>query len=756
MTIEWIKKINILKFFLFGILVSPILAVCPMIFDSYDFAKMVCLVCFCLVYALVGFWALKKQGADAALNFADIFPLAVVSFSGLSIFWSADKILSFLGGFGTASQWDLGIIGKFSQGFLAYVIFLAVYFIFSRINIQEFSVKKIFDWLLVAQAFCLAIFYCGLFGIIGHGYFPLLPGILKEIPSFINTANPLGWGIVPFSVFCSIMSAVCFYAIGKFFPDQKSGYLAIAVLFLQLPIIYLAKFWPNNLLIAASSAVALLIFGWRNNRLAKVIFLAAFIFSIIVLLPQASGFIYRNFSANIIGEPVLPIGQSFQIALNSLSSGTKNFLLGTGVGTYGINYLLHRGDAISKEPFWQVRFQESGSYLAELASTIGIIGLGLFVAFICYFCYLAFIKSRDNKEVLGLGLVFLLVSASLIFYHSSAWQLVLLFALAGLISRVTPSREIVKFKAASWLGFGLFGLTVIVFVISSYFLGNFVLADSAYLSALHSSTEKEVAGNIKFAVEHNKYSELYLFSLAKTNYLELYNLAKDPKTSQDKQLISDAVVKVDNVITRSVSYFPRRFSVWESKGSFFRELAPFEPKALVAAIAALEEAKKLNPNDSALLTDIGTLYLAVGETDKADENVSKAVMLKPDYMPAIKERSLILERRGKIEDAIILLEGALKTYQEPNIDLVFQLGRLYYRVNRLSDAKSVFESIIVLSPNHSDSLFLLGEILKKEGKISEANKYFQKVLDLNPGNAEVLKAMRGDFAANQATTTKSK
>lgn len=176
----------------------------------------------------------------------------------------------------------------------------------------------------------------------------------------------------------------------------------------------------------------------------------------------------------------------------------------------------------------------------------------------------------------------------------------------------------------------------------------------------------------------------------------------------------------------------------------------------MVAVGALEEARKLNPDDPALLSNIGELYLAAGEVDKADESISKAIMLKADYLPAIKARSLILERREKIADAIILLEGAVKAYRQSDISLVFQLGRLYYRADRLSEAKALLESLLVLNPNHSDSLFLLGEIYKKEGETGEANKYFQKVLDLNPGNVEVLKAIRGENQVNQATTTKNK
>lgn len=579
MVIQWLKKINISQCLLAGILLAPILAVCPIIFDSYDFAKISGLIFFCLAYALTGFWLARKNGCSISLNISDIFPLAIIVSFGISALLSIDKILSALGSFGAVSQWDLGIIGKFSQGFIALIFFVLVYFIFSRVNLSEIPVKKLFIWLLSGQSICLAIFYCTLFGLIGPGYFPLLPGVFKQITGFINIASPIGWGVVQFSIFCSIVSAICFYCIGRYFSeDKKIRYWAIAILCLQLPVWYLAKFWPNNILIFLEAIIALGIFGWRNHRVAKIIFLLALILPIIMFAPQATNSIYKNFKANVLGEPILPLSQSLQVAINSLASSPKNLLVGTGPGTYAINYLLYRGATINKELFWSVRFQESGSYLTELASTVGLLGLAIFKIFICYFCYLAFFKGGKNKEALGLGLIFFAISISLAIYHSSVWQMVLLFAVAGLISQVSSSAELFKTKDLVWLNRIFIVLTVTVFATSLYYLANFFLADKAYLDALNSPTEKEVAGNVNFAVSHNKYSELYWYSLGKANYLELYNLAKDPKASQDKELMSGAIVKVNEAVNKSTLYFPQRGVVWVQKDLFLGSYLPLSPK----------------------------------------------------------------------------------------------------------------------------------------------------------------------------------
>jgi tetratricopeptide (TPR) repeat protein len=302
---------------------------------------------------------------------------------------------------------------------------------------------------------------------------------------------------------------------------------------------------------------------------------------------------------------------------------------------------------------------------------------------------------------------------------------------------------------------GLYYLPLIYTLVLLFFLANFVMADLAYSNALHAQNKEKLSSNIRAASDGNKYSELYRQGVVRYYYSELNEKVKTVDLVKDSQIIIQAVELVDSQIIKNIEMFPSRVSVWESKGAFYRELLPFGPKALGPAIGAFEKAKSFDPNNPILLTEIGTLYLAAGEVDKADENVSKAITLRPDHMPAILQRALIMERRDKINDAIALLESALGLYPQTGIDVAFQLGRLYYRAKRFADAKAVFESVINIAPNNSDSLFLLGEIYKQSGNRVEANKYFQKVLDLNPGNPEILKLLREEPAVSQ-TTTKSK
>jgi excinuclease ABC subunit A len=90
---------------------------------------------------------------------------------------------------------------------------------------------------------------------------------------------------------------------------------------------------------------------------------------------------------------------------------SKRVLLGTGPGTYGIAYALHRPQEVNATDFWSFRFNQGYNVPLTLAVTMGLVGL-LAYGFVLYAVGKRFARSGTDDPALPLlaGLLFILVA----------------------------------------------------------------------------------------------------------------------------------------------------------------------------------------------------------------------------------------------------------------------------------------------------------------------------------------------------------
>ncbi len=134
---------------------------------------------------------------------------------------------------------------------------------------------------------------------------------------------------------------------------------------------------------------------------------------------------------------------------------------------------------------------------------------------------------------------------------------------------------------------------------------------------------------------------------------------------------------------------------------------------------------------------------------KAEDNINEAIRLKSDYGSAYVLLANIYEQGGKINEAIARLEGP-SVANDPGS--IFQLGYLYYRQDKLSQAKNKFEKAVGLVNNFSNAKYFLGLIYDREGNSVDALQQFQTILSLNPGNQEVIKIIKNIKSGQPALT----
>ena len=198
-------------------------------------------------------------------------------------------------------------------------------------------------------------------------------------------------------------------------------------------------------------------------------------------------------------------------------------------------------------------------------------------------------------------------------------------------------------------------------------------------------------------------------------------------------------------ISADLGYFGDAAEAWER----YMKLAPgddtgrrehgFAEAALAekpdAGMADLRWFVEKHPNDPTGHYELGAAESA-GNPEDAEQQLNRALALKPDFGPARFARGLLRYRHDKPELALADFEFASK--QDPrNPAVLNRLGETYMALNRTQDAVQVFRRAAEFAPRDSTILLHYGRALSKIGRTQQASAVFARVRELGPGRSEL-------------------
>lgn len=195
---------------------------------------------------------------------------------------------------------------------------------------------------------------------------------------------------------------------------------------------------------------------------------------------------------------------------------------------------------------------------------------------------------------------------------------------------------------------------------------------------------------------------------------------------------------------------------------------------LGAAESFFKKALKLAPEKKEYRLNLGNLYVAQNEWDKAREAFQQIHDKNPGYFPALHNLSMALIRtdnpdgalaliekmkalepnfpgnyrmesliyydRGDYEKALIAADRNLQL--DPNNPETFvQLGEIFNRMNRGGDAIMAFERAVRLNPESTDNLISLALAYGNEKRFDDALPILLKAEKNAPGNSSVLEGL---------------
>ncbi len=725
----------VIKFCLYGIAFLISLFWLPFSFEAFEFNKqylLIVLVSLC-VFAFLARAILNKREIKIKLTPENIFILLFLFFAILSAIFSIDKVCSFF-----------GFYGKFSDSLILLLFLVLFYFLVFFSAFEILSIFTLLEIFLFSSLLVVLTTYFSFFGIwqkIDKIFSLKIPFLVNQ-----NFFNFQGASLEGLTIFLAIVSVLVVGLIMK-----ERGILNILFLVGSIGILSIVNFKPAWFILAFSLFIFLIVclakrlFRENINSLLLPIFLI--VLSLLFLFFPID--LQKVFNFQLPKEVILDYPESLKIAFGTVFSSPKNFLLGSGIGTFYHDFAKFKSPKINETSFWYLRFDKSGSFLAELLATLGILGFLSYLAFVGIFLFKSLIKIKREKITqtsreeflfqLILFTTFLAVFLSqFIFYQNTtlAFTFWLILSLA-ILSQKDFKEKTISFSVSPEISL-LFSTLLIILIFSIgvffFYLGKFYLADFYFKKGI----EENKIENFEKAIKLNPYQPYYKITLAQKYLKEIQNEVQNPSSSVLAPKLTKKIQKAIELSKSATKISPNQVNNWETLGRIYEVLQGIAEGALNWAISSFEKAVQLEPSNPILRTKLGRLYLISGDIKKAKENLNKAIELKKDYLLAQIEMALVLEREGKIDKAISQLEKLVKKYPY-NVELLFQLGRLYFNSNQLDKAILYFQRAIFIMPNHSNSLYSLGLAYARKGEKEKALEYLERVLKLNPGNPEVLR-----------------
>ncbi len=148
------------------------------------------------------------------------------------------------------------------------------------------------------------------------------------------------------------------------------------------------------------------------------------------------------------------------------------------------------------------------------------------------------------------------------------------------------------------------------------------------------------------------------------------------------------------------------------------------------ALADLDRAIELGPDDKYALTYRGEVRTWIGRHGEALADLDQAIALDPDYSRAPASRGETYQLMGRYDEAVTDLTRAIEL--NPDAWALTIRGETYRLMGRYDQALGDLDRAIDLNPEYAWALTSLGDTYRLKGRHEEAVTDLTRAIDLNP------------------------
>ncbi len=674
----------------------------------------------------------------------------------LVVLWASALVVSL-----TSEQKYLSFFGDFSNlgvSFISLTIFLVWYWLLVQHLASKDQVMRTIYLLLVS-------------GALSSLYFVVRALKLIDLPwnwlPALNTAHNSN------GLFGLFIIAIFVLALGLLAIKTRSLALdsfSLAVLVLSGIVLVLIGFKTLWIILAIALVVMLIFFLAYLDEIRSLWSSAAFVLLVATLLLVFLG-TPKFLTAAIPVEISLSPSLSWSVAVDSITNNLKQFLLGSGLGTFGYRLSAFRPAAMNGTFAWNVRFSQPWNSALEWLTTSGVVAtLALLAVMLLLLGQVAaswvkHILDAKKRRRLGevdpdggnfydspllfWGLVasWITVTASFFMSNWGAVQWTLWWLLTALVvvssaflSNLSLPTSVISLRTTpQYTLLTSFGFIIIFtgIIVAGIYLGRFYAAEVVYARSLGQPLAGKIA-KIQRAIELNPNRTLFHLALSDSflgQATQIVNAKGDINQVYQSVALSVAAAK------RGTEVEPNNAASWEFLSTIYANARAVAPEANDWLIKSLDQGIRLEPTNPTFYLGRGNAYLAAKRFTEAGKDFEQALSLKPDWpIPAV-QLALSKEAQGDLDGAIYALERGLIGGQQEAVYL-FQLGRYHFNRNKkdkddLAQAEFFLQRALALNQNYADALYALGTLYQTAGRKDLALPLFQRVAELNPNNKEI-------------------
>lgn len=720
----------------------------PWTFELIEFSKQAVLLGMSVI--LMAVWlarsviAREVRSAVSPLNWA---VLAFLAITAAATAFSVDWITS-----------SFGFYGRFNGGLSSVVAYIATYFLVLQVASDEREVKGLVGSWLIGVGIGALVLLLQVLGL------RMLPIDAASSPVFNTLSRSLN--AVVLALAATFPLALVFAREARTAMARGAALALTAVVPILAFIIDYQLGWISLILAAV---LWLAVVFWKNESVG----LTWTLLPALALLLAVVGWPVRAPAFTQVKVPVevnLSFKASWQVASQSVRA---NPLLGTGPETFIYGFSKYKPESFNDSDFWAFRFDKAASEFAQAFATTGILGLATYLLMVLTALFLAWRVLRDREQPdwyirAAVVISFLVLLVGQVFYFSNTTTALGWWMVLGLLAALSSKRQRELSLADSPRTSFAFSFGVAVGVLLAigvcFGLVRAVAADVAYAhaqQAVQDSKLEEAETSLTYAVRMNPLRDVYYISLAQVRLAIANRDAARPLAATEAEKKTQ-VENLQRYLRSSIeaalaatSLGRENVANWEALGSIYRGTVLYAQDAERWVIDSFQNAIKREPRNPALYTELGKAFLIASSRNRQALNQAKpedkekiekqagqyteqamgyfdqAIKLKANYTPAHFNYALALEQQGKLDEAIDKLES-VRQYNPQDIDVLYELGSLYFGKARYPQAEAAFSTITDLVPNHASAHYGLGLTYDKLGKRDEAIVQLQRVLDLTP------------------------
>ncbi len=146
------------------------------------------------------------------------------------------------------------------------------------------------------------------------------------------------------------------------------------------------------------------------------------------------------------------------------------------------------------------------------------------------------------------------------------------------------------------------------------------------------------------------------------------------------------------------------------------------------AIEELEQARRLEPTDDLIYTELASAYLGAGQPERAEATHEAAIAVRPHYWGGYSGQGAFYYRQGRVEEAIAAWEQAAQLAPD-SYRSFSNLGVGYFVAERWTDARRAFERSLQIYPDYETAVNNLGTLYFFEGRYADATRMFERATE---------------------------